>query len=354
MQQHQREQPEHLGLVGHQRRQHAGEADRLPAQVAAHELVRAGRRVALVEDQVERRQHGAQPVRQLVVGRHHVRDVRGLDLALGPHQPLRHRRLRDEERARDLGRRQPAEGAQRERHLRLGRERGMAAGEDQPQAVVGDRHAVLLVVRLLRWRPQRLEPRQDRRLLGEALRTAHAVDRLVACGRRDPGPGVVRHAVARPPLERLDETHPAPPPPRGRSPRSPGSGWRPPVPTRAGTGGRRILRWRLDRATSPPLPRLRPAWPRSPSPAAPRPHLAARRGSWRPSRAPRRGPCSRAGRTRPAAPSSPRRGRRSGSARRRAPGRWWPSRWAAGPRPRRGRPPPRSPGRRRRRRPSSP
>jgi hypothetical protein len=47
------------------------------------------------------------------------------------HQSLRHRRLRDEEGACDLGGRQPAERAQRQRYLRLRRERGVTAREDQ-------------------------------------------------------------------------------------------------------------------------------------------------------------------------------------------------------------------------------
>ena len=60
------------------------------------------------------------------------------DLALGPHQPLGHRRLGHEEGAGDLGRGEAAEGAQGERDPGLEGERRVAAGEDQPQPVVGD------------------------------------------------------------------------------------------------------------------------------------------------------------------------------------------------------------------------
>ena len=59
-------------------------------------------------------------------------------LRLGPHEALRHRRLGHEERARDLGRREPGERAQRERDLRFEPERGVTAREDEAEAVVVD------------------------------------------------------------------------------------------------------------------------------------------------------------------------------------------------------------------------
>ena len=65
-------------------------------------------------------------------------DPRVADLPLGADQTLRGRRFRLDERARDLARRQAAEGPQRQRLLRLGRQRGMAAHEEQPQPVVVD------------------------------------------------------------------------------------------------------------------------------------------------------------------------------------------------------------------------
>ncbi len=55
---------------------------------------------------------------------------------LGAADPLRHRRLGHEERARDLRGRQPADGAQRERDRRRRRERGVAAHEEQDERVV--------------------------------------------------------------------------------------------------------------------------------------------------------------------------------------------------------------------------
>ncbi len=141
-QQHQREQPGHLGLVRHQPGQQPAEPDRLGAQVGPDQLVTGAGRVSLVEDQVHHGQHRAEPARQLGFAGHPVRDPRVADLALGPDQPLRHRRLRHQERVRDLRRAQPAEQPQGQRDLRGGAQRGMAAGEDQPQPVV--RHRFLL------------------------------------------------------------------------------------------------------------------------------------------------------------------------------------------------------------------
>src|SRR4029077_20391173 len=76
-------------------------------------------------------EHGGEAVWQEVRGRDPERDPRSLDLALAAYQSLRHRRLGDEAGARDpLGAEAP-EGAQRQRHLRVCRERRVTAGEDQ-------------------------------------------------------------------------------------------------------------------------------------------------------------------------------------------------------------------------------
>jgi hypothetical protein len=59
LQQHERKQPERLGLVGHEARQDAGEADRLGAQAPAHEVGAGGGGVALGEQQVQHGEHAA-------------------------------------------------------------------------------------------------------------------------------------------------------------------------------------------------------------------------------------------------------------------------------------------------------
>jgi hypothetical protein len=91
---------------------------------------------------------------------------------------LRERRLRNDERARDLLRRQAADEAQRQRDLRVGGEGRVAAREDQLEAVVGDRS--LLVVRKLR------RPREQLRLPRERLLAPDPVDRAVSRRGDDP------------------------------------------------------------------------------------------------------------------------------------------------------------------------
>ena len=66
------------------------------------------------------------------------RHLRVGERPLRAHDALRDGRLGHEERARDLVGREPAEQAQRERDARLGRQHGVARGEDEPQQVVAD------------------------------------------------------------------------------------------------------------------------------------------------------------------------------------------------------------------------
>ena len=68
-------------------------------------------RVALVEDQVEHVQHGAQPLGALSAAGSPNRTPEALDALLRPADPLRHRRLRHEERAA----RSPRSSARRRR-----------------------------------------------------------------------------------------------------------------------------------------------------------------------------------------------------------------------------------------------
>jgi hypothetical protein len=138
VQQHQREQPHGLGLVGHQRGHQLAQSDRLRAELRAEQFVAGGCGVALAEDEVEHGEHEGEPLGQLVVGRDPEGDPGVADLALGAHQALRHRRLGDQERAGDLRRGQPAHRLQRQRHPRLLGERRMSAGEDQAQPLVPD------------------------------------------------------------------------------------------------------------------------------------------------------------------------------------------------------------------------
>jgi hypothetical protein len=108
-----------------------------------------------------------------------------------------------EEGLRDFLGRQTADFAQGERHLRVGRERRMAAGENEPQAIVLDGFAVRwsgLVddcFHLLGDILHRVEPRAS----------AYAIDGLEAPGGYQPRARIRRNAVARPLLECRPESN---------------------------------------------------------------------------------------------------------------------------------------------------
>ena len=132
-----------------------------------------------------------------MLGRNPQWDTGIANLPLRAHESLREGRFRNDERACDLRRREAADEAQRQRDLRLGRERRVAAGEDQLQSLVRDRG--LLVVRELRGAGEQL------RFARECLLAADPVDRAVSRRGDDPGPGARRRALARPAFGRLDE-----------------------------------------------------------------------------------------------------------------------------------------------------
>ncbi len=118
---------------------------------------------------------------------------------LGADEPLGHRGRGHDEGASDLVGFQAAQRAQRERDLGVVRERGMAAGEDQPEAIVGDLARVVI----------RLFHGGDRSGLGlrfqfllELGAAADAVDGLVPRGLDDPGAGRVGDAGDPPLVER--------------------------------------------------------------------------------------------------------------------------------------------------------
>jgi hypothetical protein len=140
----QRMQAESLGLVGHQLGDDRGQPDRSRAQRAAHVRIAGARCVALVEHEVDDVERGRHALGQHVVGREAERNARGADLGLRADEALGHRGLGDQERVGDLGGRQAAEETQGERDLRVGRERRVTAGEDQPQPLVGDARRLLV------------------------------------------------------------------------------------------------------------------------------------------------------------------------------------------------------------------
>ena len=116
--------------------QHAGKPDRLVGELHALQVAALAAGVALVEDQVQDPQHGAQAIGQFVVGGHREADARVANALLGAADALRHGRLRHQEGPSDLGGGEAANRAERQRDGRSGRERRVAAQEEQQQRVV--------------------------------------------------------------------------------------------------------------------------------------------------------------------------------------------------------------------------
>ena len=177
----------HLRLVGHQLGERPAEPDRLRRELAA-----AGR-IALVEDQVDDREHRVEPLGQQVLGRHPEGDPGGLDLALRPHEPLRHRRLGDQERARDLAVLSPPSVRSVSATCASGASAGWQHGEHELEPLVGERRRV-------HRDPPALGALEQVGLRGERAIAPDAVDRPVPCGRHQPGARVGGYAVARPTL----------------------------------------------------------------------------------------------------------------------------------------------------------
>ena len=194
VQQHQREKPHRLRL-GQQIDEQAAEADRLAGQIATRHGGSRRRGVALVEHQIDDAQHRVEALGQFLPRRHLIGNLRVANLRFRAHDPLRERRSRCEEGVRDLFGAQPADFAQGQCDLRVGGQRGMAAGENQTKAIVWDFTCIDGDVGRRAGLVQRIEP----------LLPPQAVDRLEPAGRHEPRSGVRRNAVARPLFERRPE-----------------------------------------------------------------------------------------------------------------------------------------------------
>jgi hypothetical protein len=136
MQQHQRKQSEILGHLRHQFTQGPGKPHGLTAKLPADQAVARACCVPFVENQIQDDLYRGEPLRKRVHRRNFVWDARLLDFVLGPNQTLGQRRLRKEKCPRNLGSRQSAQSAERERNLRLHVERWVATGENKPKPVV--------------------------------------------------------------------------------------------------------------------------------------------------------------------------------------------------------------------------
>ena len=121
---------------------HPSQPDRLGRQVGSLGVGTAGGGVPLVEDQVEDVEDRREPRLTLLrVGQ--GEPGAGLaDPLLGARDALRHGRLRDQERAGDLGRGEATDGAQRQRDRRGRGQRRVAGHEEHREGVVPLQHVV--------------------------------------------------------------------------------------------------------------------------------------------------------------------------------------------------------------------
>lgn len=90
---HQREESEHLGVVVDHLGEQPPEAERLVAHVRPLQVGSPGRRVPLVEDQVDDVEHGRQPARPLIWWRDGKTDAGVGQRAFGPDETLSDRRV---------------------------------------------------------------------------------------------------------------------------------------------------------------------------------------------------------------------------------------------------------------------
>ena len=118
--------------------QDAAEAQCLLTERRSHPVVTRRRGVALVENQVDDFQNRRQPRGQLVSPRHLEWHLFIRECPLGPDDALRDGRLRDEERASDLGSGQASKETQRERDARVSGEHRATGRKYEPQEVVTD------------------------------------------------------------------------------------------------------------------------------------------------------------------------------------------------------------------------
>ena len=98
----QRDEAVHLGLLRGELRQNPGEPERIVAQLRSRPVVSGGRRVALIEDEVDHIEHRRQPGRAVVPARDLEGNARLAQRPLGPDDALGNGRFGDEKGSGDL------------------------------------------------------------------------------------------------------------------------------------------------------------------------------------------------------------------------------------------------------------
>jgi hypothetical protein len=184
-------------------RQHAPQTECLRAQFAAHPLIAGGGGVAFVEHQIDDLPHGIEPSLPLRFRRELEPHLRRGEGAFGPHDALRDRRCRGQERAGDVLRAQATDQLQGEGRARVRRQDRVTRHEDQPEKVVGEVTVDDLVEFVLhrRW----LGSGDELVLTALGVAAADPVDGEEPRCRDQPGRRVVRHALVPPLLDRCDE-----------------------------------------------------------------------------------------------------------------------------------------------------
>jgi len=196
----------HLGLLVRELGEDAAKPQRLVTKARPHPVLAGGCRIALVEDQIDDREHRGEARAELFP----MRDFEGhAFFAQGPFgadDPLGDGRLRHQESPGDLVGGQPAEEPQGERNACLWRKDRMAGNEDEAQQVVAHRIVhrginiglcgVLLDFELV----------AELFMLALAqLAAAEEIDGAMLGRGHEPGAGLVRNPYLRPLLKRRNE-----------------------------------------------------------------------------------------------------------------------------------------------------
>ncbi len=192
----------HFGFLRHELGHDAAHPQRILAQIRAQPVVTGGRRITLVENQIDHFEHRRQALRSLLRAGQFEWNPRFRERAFGAHDPLGDRGLRSQKSARDFVGLQTAEQAQRERNACGLRQNRVTRDENKARQIVA-------VVGVVETRSNRLHSRQLAAellaLVREQRISPQPVDRAMLCRGHQPRTRLSGNAGLRPLLERGDE-----------------------------------------------------------------------------------------------------------------------------------------------------
>ncbi len=203
---HQGEQAENFGLRRREAGEDASEPLRLRAQCGTRQFLARGRRIALIEDEINDLEHRGEPRRALGPARHLEGNAGVADRILGADDALRDRRFAREEGARDLLGGQAADEPERERRSPLAGKHRVTGREDQSEQLIADvivhRGFQLLKAGIAFG----VEAAGNLGMLAiEHPIAAHAVDGATLCCSHQPRTGIMGNTGRRPFGERADQ-----------------------------------------------------------------------------------------------------------------------------------------------------